>query len=186
MAGVVHTLREQAETAAGESPFAVCVFRSWRDDPAYGLGDAARAALQESAVIEPLPPPAATLAETLRMWTGSARTLLIVLDQFEEYFQYHPDEGNDERLTGFAAELARIVNDPSLPVHVLLSIREDAWAKLDRFEDSIPALFDNYVRVDHLDRKAAREAIDGPVREWNRRLPPGEEPYAPEPALVSA
>ncbi len=185
MAGVVHALREQAATAAGESPFAVCVFRSWRDDPADGLREAARAALQESAVIEPLPKPAATLAETLRIWTGS-RTLLIVLDQFEEYFQYHPDEGNDERLTGFAAELARIVNDPSLPVHVLLSIREDAWAKLDRFEGHVPALFANYVRVDHLDLDGARDAIEGPIEAWNRSLPEDEEPFEIEPALVDA
>jgi len=186
MAGVVHALREQAATAAGESPFAVCVFRSWRDDPAHHLLEAARAALQESAGTESPAAPAATLAETLRMWTGSNRTLLIVLDQFEEYFQYHPDEGNDERLTGFAAELARIVNDPSLPVHVLLSIREDAWAKLDRFEGHVPALFANYVRVDHLDLDGARDAIEGPIEAWNRSLPEDEEPFEIEPALVDA
>ena len=32
------------------------------------------------------------------------------------------------------------------------SIREDALAKLDRFEGRIPALFANYLRVEHLDR----------------------------------
>src|SRR5262249_4738268 len=84
----------------------------------------------------------------------------------------------------FAAEFPRLVNEPNLRLNFILSLREDAWAKLDRFEDSIPALFDNYVRVDHLDRKAAREAIDGPVGEWNRRLLRGDGPYPVEPALA--
>ena len=53
---------------------------------------------------------------------------------------YHPDECGDDRLTGFADELARIVGDTALPVNILLSIREDAWAKLDRFEGHIPAV----------------------------------------------
>lgn len=186
MAGAVHDLREGARTAGAESPFAVCVFKSWRDDPVQGLQEAARGALHELAGPEPLRAPAATLAETLRAWTGSSGMLLVILDQFEEYFQYHPDEGNEERLVGFAAELARIVNDPSLPVHILLSIREDAWAKLDLFEGHIPSLFANYVRVDHLDLEAGREAIEGPIESWNRSLPEGEHPFEIEPALVEA
>ena len=63
---------------------------------------------------------------------------------------------------------------PNLRVNFVLSLREDAWAKLDRFKGRIPLLFENYLRVEHLDRTAARAAIDGPVDEWNSRLPPGE------------
>src|SRR5712691_11012840 len=36
-AGAVHDLREEARSAAAEHPFAVCVFRSWRDDPVQGV-----------------------------------------------------------------------------------------------------------------------------------------------------
>src|SRR5262249_43330047 len=67
-----------------------------------------------------------------------------------------------------------------------LSIREDAWAKLDLFEGHVPALFANYVRVDHLDRRAAREAICGPIDAVNRTLAAGEPRYAVEPMLVRA
>jgi len=186
MAGAVHNLRDKTHAAAVEIPFAVCVFRSWRDDPAQGLQEVARAALQELAGAEPLPAPAATVAETVRAWTERTGTLLVVFDQFEEYFQYHPDEGGEERLTGFAAELARIVNDPSLPVHVLLSIREDTWAKLDLFKGHVPALFAHSVRVDHLDLEAAREAIEGPIEAWNRSLTEGEQRFEIEPELVEA
>src|ERR1700722_1494378 len=185
MAGAVHRLREEAH-ATSEIPFAVCVYRSWLEEPVRGLQETAQIGLEGLAHEEALPPAHGTLADTLRAWTGRTGTLLLVLDQFEEYFQYHPGEDDGERLTGFAAELAGIVNDPSLPVHVLLSIREDAWAKLDRFEGYIPALFANYLRVSHLDLDSAREAIEGPIAAWNRTLPSGAEPYSIEPALPEA
>ena len=86
-------------------------------------------------------------------------------------------EADGEHLTGFAAELADVVNDPTLAVHVLISIREDAWAKLDQFEGHIPLLFANYLRVDHLDVDAAHEAIEGPIAAWNATLAPAEAPY---------
>ena len=57
---------------------------------------------------EPLPAPRATLAETLSLWTEQAGTLILVLDQFEQYLLHHDDvaEGG---LTGFSAELVRVV-----------------------------------------------------------------------------
>jgi len=182
-AGVVHGLREMA---SDESPFAICTVRSWLDDPVRTLQEASRAALQELAGNEPLPSPRSTLTESLHAWTERTGTLLVVLDQFEEYFQYHAEEGAGEHLTGFAAQLATVVNDPNLAVNVLLSIREDAWAKLDRFEGHIPLLFANYLRVDHLDLDAAREAIEAPIAAWNATLEPGAEPYDIEPALIGA
>ena len=110
------------------------------------------------------------------------RTLLVILDQFEDYFLYHPDEEGEGT---FVEEFPTVVNDENLRVHFLVSIREDALAKLDRFKGSIPRLFANYVRVEHLDRAAARRAIEGPVDEWNRRH--GDEPpYTLEPGLVDA
>jgi WD40 repeat protein len=110
------------------------------------------------------------------------RTLLVVLDQFEDYFLYHGDGGADE----FATQLIAIVNEPNLRVNVLLSIRDDAWAKLDRFEGQIPHLFANYIRVEHLNRSAGREAIERPVEEWNRGLPETERSYRLDTDLVEA
>src|SRR5205814_2814893 len=112
-AGVVHGLREQSRLASDESPFAICTVRAWLDDPLGTLQEASRTALQDLAGEESLPSPRATLGESLHAWTEHAGTLLVVLDQFEEYFQYHADEGGGEQLTGFAAELARVVNDPN-------------------------------------------------------------------------
>ena len=188
-AGVVHDLRRQilAEGAArpARSRFGICVFRAWRDDPLPALMAAIGAAAAESRgrdIVRPWRPGTPPVA-TLRAWTKRVRTLLVVLDQFEEYFLYHEDEDGDGT---FAGEFPAIVNEPNLRVNFLISIREDAWAKLDRFEGRIPRLFANYVRVEHLSRAAARQAIERPIGEWNRRLPPGEEPYVLEDALVDA
>lgn len=186
-AAVIHDLRAQVRANAANrperAPFAICSFSAWRDDPLPALVETIRAAAVEASGDLDLPPwqPGEPLVETLRAWTKRVRTLLVVLDQFEEYFLYHADEDGDRT---FAAEFPPIVNEPNLRVNFVLSLREDAWAKLDRFEGRIPRLFANYVRVDHLSRESARAAIEGPITEWNRRLGLAEQAYAVEPALV--
>src|SRR5207244_1067011 len=62
---------------------------------------------------------------------------------------------------------------------------EDALAKLDVFKTRIPGLFSNYLRLDHLDRDAARTAIVGPIERWNE-LSTQADPAAIEPELVEA
>lgn len=187
-AGVIPELRRgMRENATAESEralFGVCVFSAWRDEPLPALMDAIRIAAAEAVGNDGLRPwgPGESVAEALRSWTERVRTLLVILDQFEDYFLYHPEE---EGAGTFAGELPAVVNDPNLRVHFLLSIREDALAKLDRFKGSIPRLFANYVRVPHLSRAAAREAIEGPLREWNSRRSPHAE-YTVEPELVDA
>ncbi len=52
-------------------------------------------------------------------------------------------------------------------------MREDSIAKLDFFKGRIPNLFDNYLRIDHLERSQAREAIVKPIEQFNRRLARG-------------
>jgi WD40 repeat protein len=186
-AGVIRGLREQVLAKAGSerAPFAICPFGAWRDDPLPALVEAIRASAVEASGGAELPPwrPGEPLVDTLRAWTERVRTLLVVLDQFEDYFLYHADEDGEGT---FASEFPRIVNEPNLRVNFVLSIREDAWAKLDRFEGHIPRLFANYLRVEHLRPEAAWEAIEGPVAEWNRRLPTEEPPYAVEEALGRA
>ena len=56
--------------------------------------------------------------------------VFFILDQFEEYFLYHPvsqDENN------FDVELARAVNRHDVDASFVLSMREDGLSKLDRF-----------------------------------------------------
>jgi WD40 repeat protein len=97
--------------------------------------------------------------------TSVDRTLLVILDQFEEYFQYHPGEDGENT---FAMEFPRILRQERIPVHFLLSVREDAIATLDRFKKRIPSLFNNRLRIDFLSRQAALDAVTKPLDVFNQ------------------
>ena len=165
-AGVAHRLRQQARANVeqrGHPEFAVVVFDGWSDEPTESLLEAAReelAAQFGSALLDERD--GELLAETLGRWTEAlACDLLLILDQAEEYFLYHQAE------SGFAVQLPELVTQAGLRVRVLLSLRDDALSKLDRFKGRIPNLFANYLRLDHLDRRAAREAVVRPVERFN-------------------
>jgi len=93
------------------------------------------------------------------------RTLLVILDQFEEYFQYHPNEDGENT---FAVEFPRLLRREEIPVHFLVSVREDMIATLDRFKKRIPALFNNRLRIEFLSRQAALEAVLKPLEVFNQ------------------
>jgi WD40 repeat protein len=186
-AGVLHDLRAQVRdnVAAGRAPFAICAFRAWREDALPALVDSLHAACTEALGGEELPrwTTGEDLEETLRSWTQEVRTLLVVLDEFQDYFLYHPGEHAEGT---FAYEFPRLVNDPNLRVHFLVSLREDALARLDRFTGQIPRLFANYLRIDHLDREGGHEAIVRPLEEWNRAGAASNEEVTIEASLVEA
>ena len=179
-AGVAYGLRQLAVANVkqrGHPEFAVVVFDAWSEDPAFGLRGAVRdalaaqfgSALLDERVGEPL-------AETLARWTDSlACDVILILDQAEEFFLYHAED------SGFADELPALVTSPGLRVRVLLSLRDDALAKLDRFKGHIPNLFANYLRLDHLDRRAARDAIVKPLERFEELT---GAPVEIEPALI--
>ncbi len=183
-AAVVPHLRAIAADQAAEGerpPFTVVVFRSWRDDPVAGLirclaeEDEGRAG-EETQVRAGDSPLVAALRSRAQ---GRGEDLLVVLDQFEEYFLYHGDKGGRD---GFARQFSEAVNDRGLRTNFLLSFREDALSGLDLFKGRIPRLFGNYLRVGYLDAEGARRAIHGPVEHFNRVNP--DATVEVEPALV--
>jgi hypothetical protein len=179
-AGVAHDLRgEAADTRAkrGVADFALVVFRNWRDDPIRGL---------DFAIAEEIghPVDGATFQDRLRTATAAIDgDLMIILDQFEEYFLYHGAEDGDNT---FAVEFPRAVNRRDLRVSFLVSMREDSIAKLDFFKGRIPNLFDNYLRIDHLDCRQAYDAIVKPIERFNQTLAADETPITIEPVLADA
>ncbi|MFZ2614840.1 MAG: WD40 repeat domain-containing protein [Anaerolineae bacterium] len=189
-AGVVHHLRHlAAEDLAnhGNPEFAVVIVNAWRDDPLTSLLNSVYTALQADlgplhpAVASLAPPSAAAFVPTLQAWTTALDCdLLLILDQFEEYLFYHATE---DGLGTLAMEFPRAVNHPDLRVNFLIAIREDALARLDRFKGRIPRLFENYLRIQHLDVAAARDAIEQPLLTYNRLMAP-VQPVTIEPALV--
>ena len=137
---VNHVLADESREEVGHPEFALAVFRSWRDDPIPGLLAAVKKAvervskrtldLSDSSQQGSL---ANALDALARQFGG---TILLVLDQFEEYFLYHANELDQG---AFAEQLSQLVQRPNLRVHLMISIREDAVAQLDRFKGRIQA-----------------------------------------------
>jgi hypothetical protein len=173
-AGVVYQSRQRDDLL-------VIPFSAWQGEPVGGLKAAIAQAAARVRAESPLPKDSQPLADYLAdCATRLDRRLMIILDQFEEYFLYHPQD--DAFALQFPTALARA----DLPVSFLISIREDSLAKLDRFEGRIPALFDNYLRIEHLDREAARAAIEKPIGRYNLSPQADGHQVTIEPALVEA
>jgi WD40 repeat protein len=172
-AGVAHGLRRDDDAA-------VVVFSAWATDPIDGLlaavEDEGRRLRPDLERVER----GGSVADSLSAWTRRLGSdLYLVLDQFEEYFLYH----SDDQRGGPFADLGDVVRRPGLRVNFLISIREDSLAQLDAFKARIPNLFANSLRLDRLDRNAAKRAILGPLERYNELVSPDESVEA-EPQLV--
>ncbi len=172
-AGVAHRLRREQNAV-------VVVFSAWTGDPVANLLDAVEAAAGEGAGSVRR---GGALADVLAAWTRRLDAeLYIVLDQFEEYFLYNENERGPGTL---AEELPEAVRRAALRVNFLIGIREDSLASLDAFKARIPNLFGNSLRLDRLERSAARAAILGPLERYNELVPAGDRVEA-QPELVEA
>jgi WD40 repeat protein len=146
----------------------VVVCSAWSESPTAAI---ARAVAAEAGV-----EPVGALALVVERACEARGDVYVLLDQVEEYFLYHPAGGDLEE------ELAAVLSG-SPRANILLALREDALAELDRFKASIPAILDNYLRLDRLSRGSGRAAIVQPLARW-REL--GGAPMEIEPALVEA
>jgi len=179
-AGVLSPLRDISRhdlNARGAPDFAVIFFNSWAGDPLEGLSTTIRAAVQSCLGLERIDsiPAKRSLVEIIKTWTERyGIELLIILDQFEEYFLYHGDESGAGT---FADEFPKAINDQYSRARFLLSMRDDTLSKLDHFKGSIPILFDNRLQIEPLDLESAREAIIQPVKKYNE-LYAKENPFS--------
>jgi WD40 repeat protein len=190
-AGVLHEVNQvrapRQIAARGAPEFVAVTFRDWRDNPRLGLlarlGEKVESVLGRSFE---QPSAGLPLADSLSEWAdrlGGTGSLLIVLDQFEEYFLYHGRKVVEEK---FAHDLAKALRHPGLRANFLISIREDALAQLDAFEGHIPNLLSNTLRLDRLDRKRGRLTIEGPIHKYNEAHLRGGRPIRIGPGLVDA
>ncbi len=168
-AGVVTQLSRRDDLA-------LIYISDWKAEPLEQL----KTMLASLPNLTPAPDKSQPLSELLSECVSRLDTrLMILLDQFEEYFLYHPVEDV------FTIQFSRAVMQTDAPASFLISIREDGLAKLDRFEGRIPILFDNYLRLEHLDDTAARAAIEKPIDKYNELFLMGKTGMQIEPALVT-
>jgi hypothetical protein len=110
---------------------------------------------------------------------AARQPLLLILDQFEEYFLYRTENLLDaERALG--ALLAR----RDLDLHVLIALRDDSLHLLDKLRAIFPGILETTIRLGHLNDAAAKEAIRGPIRQYNKLYRQGRAPIEVEDALV--
>jgi WD40 repeat protein len=176
----IHTVAQEALEDEDRPRIGLVIFKEWHDDAVEALGQAARRAVETVLPNTELadPPADATLADVLQHWSSElGGRLLIVLDQFEEYFLYAKPGDR------FVEELPQALSRGEVRANILLSIREDALARLDVFKGRIPYLFDNYLRIDRLDLEAGERAIKKPLGRWNEL---GGEAVEAEQDLVDA
>jgi hypothetical protein len=180
----------------GTPRLAVAVFREWQH--AQGQGSASTLSQLVSCIhdavqqalggLELAPEDEdSTLTQCLQHWSFLVDgPILIILDQFDEYFLYNPDKDEPGTKGTFAAAFVEAVASAAVRANFLISIREDALAKLDCFKGHIPFLFDNYLRIEHLDREAAEQAIRKPLEYFNKNERANLRPIEIEDALVGA
>ncbi len=164
-AGVVHRLRQPAPSTLAAPRQAVVYVNEWHGDPSATILRELRVEARRLSGRDWEPVAAGvSLGDALETWsTRLDAQVLLVLDQFEQYFLYHPAA----RMPPFDAELAGVVARADLRVRCLISLREDALVGLDRFKDEIPDLFQNRLRLNRLIEPAALETIRRPLDRCN-------------------
>ncbi len=173
-AGVVRHVREagRRRIERGEpAEYAAVAFGSWSGDPTSDLiaaiGDALDRLSPELGATLPDGALADIVAAAAQRLDGA---LLLILDQFEEYFLYH-DAGGP-----FIAEVAGIVARRDGRSACSSRSARTRWRSSTRSTGHLPGLLDHLVRIGHLDRAAAREAIVSPIERWNGEAA-GDDPH---------
>ena len=88
-----------------------------------------------------------------------SKTVIIVFDQFEEFFLRFDEEVRRRAI----AELAACLTAARLDVKFLMAIRSDYFALLAEFEDALPQIFTHQIHLERLTEAQAVEAVIKPA-----------------------
>ena len=168
-AGAMSELRGRQRKAIerGERPDLLIVyFRTWQGDIMQELRKTILSEASTQAGKPVTAPEGCSLADLLAHVASELEVdVMVLLDQFEEYFRYETSFGEQR---SFSVQFAEAVRRSGLPASFLLSLREDSLAELDRFKTLVPNLLTNCFRLERLGLDAAEEAIRGPIEEYNK------------------
>ena len=101
--------------------------------------------------------------------------VLIVVDQFEEIFQYRKDhltQDGGADADRFIALLLRAVGQAAVPIYVILTMRSDYLGECAIFRDLPEALNDGHYLVPRMTRHQLQEAIESPLEKVGVRIHP--------------
>jgi hypothetical protein len=106
--------------------------------------------------------------------------LLLVLDQFEEYFLYRTKHSQAEIEQPMAELLAARADH----LRVLIALRDDSLHLLTKLRAIAPGILDTTVRLGYLNDAAAEQAIRGPIQQYNKMYRRNAPPIEVEDRLV--
>ncbi len=98
-----------------------------------------------------------------------ASPLIIILDQFEEFFIRHSHKVR----MAFAAQLGAIVRDKALNVRFVLSMRNDFVSHLSKFKSKVPDILHHEFLLENLSPAGMARAMEAPARLAKLSFAPG-------------
>jgi hypothetical protein len=86
--------------------------------------------------------------------------LVVVLDQFEEFFIFWPERAHRQP---FIDALADCYDDKTLPMRLVIALRKDYYSDLATFQDRLLHIFHNEYFLGAMNRDEAQAAVTDPV-----------------------
>ncbi len=153
----------QLKAPAGEN-IDVVYHRDWFDNPATDLKQTLIDYLKQHGKMGDENPLdiSLPLKDFFRLGTiFTSDPLVIILDQFEEFFGY---QRYRESFQPFIKQLAAAILDRDTPTTFLIAMREDFALELNAFKPELPTLlFNNFYRLEKLTKEQAQQAIIAPL-----------------------
>jgi hypothetical protein len=110
---------------------------------------------------------APTIAELVGLSANDDQTLVLVLDQFEEFLINHA-----QGLDPLRKEMAALVRAQSVDARVVISLREEFLAAIEPFRQEILTLFQSTYRLESLPAAEVRKAIINPAARFGGEVEP--------------
>ncbi len=100
------------------------------------------------------------------------KPIYLIFDQFEELFIF----GSDEEIETFIAQLSPLL-EAEIPFKCIFVIRGEYLENLAMFEEKLPEIFNNRIRLERMTRKNAARVITEPSKLYNIEV---EEAFIPQ------
>src|SRR5262249_39541667 len=146
----------------------VVYFRDWVADPLSELKHTALKVLQERGRLASAIPleelGGSSLTESFRFCAFFApQPIVVILDQFQEFFQY---QRYTKDFQSFTHRLSAFITVRDRSIARVVSMREDLALELNAFKPFLPTLlFENFYRLEKLDKESAKPAIVRPAEQ---------------------
>ena len=149
-AGLIPRLHDQGHKA--------CIIRSFTD-PLQHMQRMVRRLVTGNGE-DDFGPDGFSLRELLRRrWSAPSSRIVVMMDQFEEFFLLLDDGGRQ----AFIDELGAIMEDDELPLQFVFVMREDMLAEMSQLKPVVPEIFHHEYRLARLTHEQAARAISGPA-----------------------